>query len=338
MTTDQAGSLLRRAAAHLPSALKRPLRAAIRGITHQHVETPTGSIDPAELFPIRQPLPNVPGVDVESLRTMLASLSIENSPSAELRGYLDDCFYRALHTWKLSADLSGSALELGANPYFITTLLSEHTQLDLHLANYFGESHVGSTIAQQVTYERPDGSAAAIRHESAHFNLEEERFPWPDAAFDVVFFCEILEHLLMDPVRVLREIRRVLKPSGHLILTTPNVDRLQNVMRVIEGSNIYDPYSGYGPYGRHNREYNRHELHLLLGYMGFVVEESFTGDAHDWHFHDAKQLRSVEPLIRQRQNDLGQYLFVRARAATAPRELKPEFLYRSYPPEELEQI
>lgn len=45
--------------------------------------------------------------------------------------------------------------------------------------------------------------------------------PFPDEGFDVVFSCECLEHL-PDPAGAVREMARVLKPGGALILTTEN--------------------------------------------------------------------------------------------------------------------
>jgi SAM-dependent methyltransferase len=98
--------------------------------------------------------------------------------------------------------------------------------------------------------------------------------------FDVVLFCEILDHLLVDPVAALREIHRVLRPGGTLVLTTPNVARLESVARLLAGANIYDPYSGHGPYGRHNREYTMSELEQLLIAAGFVVDSAFSADVH----------------------------------------------------------
>lgn len=44
--------------------------------------------------------------------------------------------------------------------------------------------------------------------------------PFADATFDTVVSFEVLEHVT-DPARMVREIRRVLKPGGHVILTTP---------------------------------------------------------------------------------------------------------------------
>ena len=119
-----------------------------------------------------------------------------------------------------------------------------------------------------------------IEYAFKQFNIEAEKFPYDDNSFDVVLFCEIIEHLLSDPVHALTEIRRVLKPGGDLVLTTPNVARLENARKIIAGENVYDPYSGHGPYGRHNREYTQEDLFSLLTANGFTVRTIFTADVH----------------------------------------------------------
>ncbi len=151
----------------------------------------------------------------------------------------------------------------------------------------------------------------------------------------MVLFCETIEHMLMNPLAALREIHRVLRRDGVLILTTPNVARLGNVLTMVEGGNIYDPYSGYGPYGRHNREYTRHELHRLLDFAGFEIEYSHTADGHSWDPTSQRCYPAVARLVEFRRHDLGQYLFVRARAARPPQNHMPSFLYRSWPQSEI---
>ena len=49
------------------------------------------------------------------------------------------------------------------------------------------------------------------------------RWPFADDSFDLVTGMEILEHLALDPYFFFSEAARVLKPGGHLLLTTPNV-------------------------------------------------------------------------------------------------------------------
>ena len=206
----------------------------------------------------------------------MRSWSVNGEPAGHLDAYVDDSIWRFLHTWRMVRDDAGTCLELGANPYFTTFLLDRHTELELTLANYYGQR--GATT-ETVSFVAP-GSDQRVEMERKCqlFNVEEDEFPFDAHSFDVVLFCEILEHLLMDPVAVLRQIHRVLKPGGVLVLTTPNVCRLDNVLAMVNGANIYDPYSGFGPYGRHNREYTRHELRRLLEFVGFEVESSFTAD------------------------------------------------------------
>jgi SAM-dependent methyltransferase len=86
--------------------------------------------------------------------------------------------------------------------------------------------------------------------------------PFRDASFDALFAGELIEHL-DDPTRGVREFRRVLKPGGRLILTTPNRRRLANVA---DGSE-----RPYGP--DHLSELSYDELLALFPSEGFTVVE-----------------------------------------------------------------
>lgn len=48
-----------------------------------------------------------------------------------------------------------------------------------------------------------------------------ERLPFDDKSFDLIWCSEVIEHL-KDPAFALSELRRVAKPGGLLVLTTPN--------------------------------------------------------------------------------------------------------------------
>jgi len=48
-----------------------------------------------------------------------------------------------------------------------------------------------------------------------------EPLPFPDGSFDLIWCSEVIEHL-RDPAAVVREFRRVVRPGGRMILTTPN--------------------------------------------------------------------------------------------------------------------
>jgi SAM-dependent methyltransferase len=260
------------------------------------------------------------------------TFTIDDSALGDLDVYADDAIHRCIHSWQLVRKEKGRCLELGSNPYFITYLLREYTELDLTLANYFGGEEGKCT--QVFSWDGGSGRQK-VDLDFDHFNLEEARFPYADATFDVVVFCEIIEHLLMNPVHTLKEIRRVLKPEGLLVVTTPNVARMKNVLAMADGLSIYDPYSGFGPYGRHNREYSLHELVQLLKFSGFEPETTFTADAHHVDYSDHPRFQDAVRLVDWRRNDLGQYLFAAVRAKKQPEPGLPASLFRSYPDGEL---
>lgn len=55
-----------------------------------------------------------------------------------------------------------------------------------------------------------------------------ERLPFPDSTFDIVLAFELIEHLLR-PSDFVAEVRRVLRPGGVVVLTTPNVGRGRSI-------------------------------------------------------------------------------------------------------------
>jgi SAM-dependent methyltransferase len=282
-------------------------------------------------------LPVPSGVSEKDLFKFVTSVRVADAPEEEMRNYGTHDFRRFVYTYGLAANLNGKCLELGANPYFTTMLLKKFSKLELTLANYFDDS--GSKDGEQsVKYDDIyTGENLNQLFKFQHFNTETERFPWEDGTFDVVIYAEILEHLTNNPCHVLREIKRVLKPDGSLILTTPNVARLENVAKIIAGSNIYDPYSGYGPYGRHNREYNRHELVNLLQFEGFNCDVHFTANVHEDSTNSYFTLQELEELVSFRKGDLGQYIFIKATNSGRSASKYPSWLYRSMPEELIEK-
>jgi 2-polyprenyl-3-methyl-5-hydroxy-6-metoxy-1,4-benzoquinol methylase len=88
-----------------------------------------------------------------------------------------------------------------------------------------------------------------------HVDLNDNTLPWPNDTFDLVCSIEGIEHL-ENPHRFLRDIHRVLRPSGRLILTTPNITSLRSRMR----------FFGSGFFHKDSRPLNetaRHPLHHI---------------------------------------------------------------------------
>ncbi len=106
--------------------------------------------------------------------------------------------------------------------------------------------------------------------------VDKEPLPFPDSCFDGVLFTEVLEHLLYDPKMLVHEIHRVLKPGGGVVVSTPNVVRIENRLKALLGRNTYprveDFYYAADLYKRHNREYTLREL-VDLFVPPFVLKE-----------------------------------------------------------------
>jgi SAM-dependent methyltransferase len=252
----------------------------------------------------------------ERLKKELSHALVNPLAAAELRGYLEDCFRRLLTTLEFVPEGAGRVLELGANPYFFTMMLKRVRCYELELANFFG----GRGENQQTVRNSQTGETHDFCYRE--FNIEEDEFPYGEAQFDGVIYCEILEHLIRDPIAVLAEIHRVLKPGGWLVVTTPNVARRQNVTRLARGLNMYDPYSGYGPYGRHNREYTPGELRELLTGTGFMVEKLATRDLHPC----SRRSKALALLLGP---ESGYNLYALARRGPEFRWYYPDWLFRS---------
>ncbi|MBK7931065.1 MAG: methyltransferase domain-containing protein [Bryobacterales bacterium] len=120
------------------------------------------------------------------------------------------------------------------------------------------------------------------------FDAEHDPFPYGDAHFDTVLCCELLEHLTADPMHMMAEIHRILKPGGHLVLTTPNIGSLRAIAALLAGYHpgffpayIKPAEAGAETDARHNREYTAREIYLLFHDSGFDMVRLETGEFKD---------------------------------------------------------
>jgi cyclopropane fatty-acyl-phospholipid synthase-like methyltransferase len=122
----------------------------------------------------------------------------------------------------------------------------------------------GSTAALARALRRQDFSvtgadidrtaASALGNDFVEADLDRP-FPWNDSCFDVVISTEGIEHI-ENHFAFLRELHRILKNDGALILTTPNITSLRSRIR----------FAGSGFFGRDSRPLNesfRHPLHHI---------------------------------------------------------------------------
>ena len=82
-----------------------------------------------------------------------------------------------------------------------------------------------------VDYSARSIAFAKLLDETAHFEVANiAKLSFPDGSFDVVFLIEVLEHLTPEERDlILKELSRVLKPGGKLIVSAPSTR-----MKVIE--------------------------------------------------------------------------------------------------------
>jgi SAM-dependent methyltransferase len=216
-------------------------------------------------------------------------------------------------------------LELGSEPFFTSQCLHILWPGQATYANYYGtaERHGAHTLVEV-------GGAGAKTFAYDLFNIETDPFPYPDASFDVVLFCELVEHLAINPVLTLAEIHRVLKPGGHLIVTTPNVLSIERLECYARAARLdvdrYNPTFGYG--ARHNREYSPAELRLLLEETGFDIESLAVRDLGERSLAERLRRSTLKRVLRLWSPEpRDSHIFARARRRPIFRWRFPEVLF-----------
>lgn len=68
----------------------------------------------------------------------------------------------------------------------------------------------------------------------------EGKIPYRNETFDIVISCDVLEHL-QNPLSLLQEIARILKPGGWVLLSTPNPDSLGKKIQQAHWFGFRDP-------------------------------------------------------------------------------------------------
>ena len=113
--------------------------------------------------------------------------------------------------------------------------------------------------------------------------------PFEDATFDCVLCMDVIEHIPMEEcTSVLHEIRRVLKPKGHLCVTTPNEEDLEAALSLCPHCK-----KRFHPIG-HTRSFSADQLRDQLSEGGFgnIRIRSYSVDAY-YHFGMAAGIVSM---------------------------------------------
>jgi SAM-dependent methyltransferase len=114
----------------------------------------------------------------------------------------------------------------------------------------------GSVRGEFVEVCRENGLEADAVGIETGINFEQDSFPFLSESFDVVCANSVIEHL-HDPTMFFKEIHRVLKKDGHVILVTPNWP--------YAAREFYDTYT-------HVQPYSVNSLRTALKCNGFRVQ------------------------------------------------------------------
>ncbi len=264
--------------------------------------------------------------DIDDVKDYLYHSLVTPEAKNELIGYVDESLYRLIHTLEMIPEYPQRAkiLEIGANPYFLSLLMKKYKDCDISMTNYFGQGC--KEMRQEIINEK-----YAEKHvfDFYNINVEQEIIPFEKEYFDCILFCEIIEHLVIDPIFALQNMHNVLKKDCSLILSTPNVYRYENIKKFSTERkySIYDPYSRHGIYGRHNREYSLFEVEDILQGCGFDVEEIKTINSRTYFNYS----------VDSNYTKLGQGEYILARAKKRGQFVPyyPDYLFKSMQPKKV---
>ena len=272
-----------------------------------------------------EPAPLVQAAGDPPLDTYLRGWAV----SEESATYLDTHRTRLVKTLEITppGGPDDRILEMGAYLQITPALRSKLGYGEVR-GCYFGPA--GRVDHRTVTSAEGETFTCDIEH----FDAEKDRFPYADEYFSTVVCGELIEHLFEDPMHLMGEVNRILKPGGHLVLTTPNVAALRGISAILQGYHpgffhaYIKPAAGSGEVdARHNREYTAREIHKLLENSGFAVALLETGEFRDlphpefgWVMHLLHRYR-LETELR------GDGIYAVGRKTGPVRDRYPEWLY-----------
>ncbi len=238
---------------------------------------------------------------------------------------------RLLHTLEITppGGAGKSVLEMGCYMQ-ITPVLQKFLNYEHVRGCYFGPA--GETKHRTVV--APDGREFTCDVDL--FDAEKDPYPYADSSFNTVLCCELIEHLFHDPMHMMAEINRILKPGGHLVLTTPNITNLRSLHAVIQGwhPGFFHTYVRPNPDGsfdaRHNREFAPHDMDVMFPASGLEIELMETRWFHEPDAKNRYWDREMIALLRKHGDSLNlreDCIYVIGRKTGPLRERWPRGLY-----------
>ena len=170
-------------------------------------------------------------------------------------------------------------LEVGAFPYLLTIPL---------VRSGYRVTVLGKGSSQEHLRHIPESIGA----QSIDCDLDVDAIAAADGCFDAVVMNEVFEHLRINLIFSMRELYRVLRPGGVLLLSTPNLRSINGIYNLLRHQESYSSMGGIfenfshlekvGIMG-HIREYTPKEVTDFLLEIGFSIQ----GVIHRGRFDDS---------------------------------------------------
>ncbi len=225
---------------------------------------------------------------MEQIRNILEELERTYSKNMPQEGYLLRHKKRYIKIYIKISNLlkkEDSILDIGCSPCFFMAFLKK----------------IGYNIEGIDANPEKDKIVKGEKLKINKVNIEKEALPFEENTFDKILFLDVFEHLYTNPLFVMDEIKRVLKPNGYLIFTTPNGYSLKRIFKFIGGigwgEDIYKQFLKLKiiGYPGHIREYSAYELKKFLKKNNLEIEHCLFFDAG--HKTGQKKNRIIKKIL-----------------------------------------
>jgi 2-polyprenyl-3-methyl-5-hydroxy-6-metoxy-1,4-benzoquinol methylase len=159
---------------------------------------------------------------------------------------------------------------LDIGPSFFTEILYKHFTTDiismmgLDTTNEYGGGHLPPAV---------DIYTEKIKHYVYNLNNCQFKEKWltVPVKFDIIILAEVIEHLTISPVPVLKFIKSILNKGGYLIIQTPNAVSLDKRIAMLRGFNPFEIVRETDSNPGHVREYTINELTGISAHAGITL-------------------------------------------------------------------
>jgi len=135
------------------------------------------------------------------------------------------------------------------------------------------------------------------------FNGDLSAAAYADAFFDVVNVCHVIEHLI-DPINYVKELKRITKPGGILIISTPDIGAWPyRLFRILNFLSLKVPLIVDGL--EHTVTFNKRNLSRFLSTNGLTVIDHYSESITDsWSNISKSNLSILKKVLRYCQTKL----------------------------------